>query len=132
MSIASGIFELLKADAGVSAVVGGRIFPVLLPEGPTLPAITYQRVGGTSDPTFDSSGYQRLRIQFDVFGAKYKDADAGREAIREALNGASEITLSDGTVLDNANLIQSADYFMEYPRSFRCMSEYYLYFTFSS
>jgi hypothetical protein len=131
MSIGAGIYALLKADDGVAAVVGGRIFPVLLPENATLPAMTYQIIGGTSDPTFETSGPQRVRIQFDVFAAKYIDADSGREAIRKVLNGFVG-SLADGTYLQNANLIQGTDYFLEYPRSFRCMSEFYLYFNFSS
>jgi hypothetical protein len=131
MSFQSGLFALLRADAGVMAVVSERIFPVLLPENATLPALTYHVVGGSSAPTFATSGMQKVRIQFDCFARSYLDADRARDALRQSLYGYRG-TLADGTFLQNAELIQSVDFFDNDPRQFRCMSEFYFYFTFSS
>ena len=44
MSIEPGLYAHLSAAAGVSALVGTRIYPDRLPEAAALPAITYQRV----------------------------------------------------------------------------------------
>lgn len=130
-----GLFDLLKSFNDLIAIVGGRVFAVVLPENATLPAMTYQVVGGSSEPTFDTSGLQKVRVQFDFFAdsktGSYKAAAGARDALRKLLNGYTG-TLSDGTVVQNADLIQNIDFFEEYPRQFRCMSEFYFYFTFNA
>lgn len=131
MTLADGIFALLSGESTISAVVADRIYPLLLPEGVALPAITFQAAGGRSMPTLATSGMQQPRIQIDVFGATYEDADAGRLALRKFLNG-YQGTLADGTYLQNVDLIQQSDTYEEYPRQFRCMLEFYFYFDFSS
>src|SRR5581483_12336771 len=123
--ITQGIFNLLSQDAQISALIGQRIIPVLLPEACDLPAVTYQIVGGSSSPTFQTSGMQRLRMQFDCFGKNYSDATLTRDAIRKLLNGYQGL-LSDGTFLQNADLIQSVDFFENEALIYRCMIEFYL------
>ena len=48
MNVSESVYARLAADAGVTALVGTRIYPVSLPQTPTLPAITYMM---TSEPT---------------------------------------------------------------------------------
>lgn len=129
MTLADGIFALLSGESTISALVADRIYPLLLPEGVALPAITFQEIGGVSLPTFETSGMQKPRFQFDVFGNTYEDANACRLALRKFLNGYHG-TLVDGTYLQKVDLIQQSDTFEEYPRQFRCMSEFYLSFDF--
>lgn len=129
MTLKAGIYSLLTANVGLSALIGARVYPIVLPEAPTLPAIRYQFAGGASEPTFETSGMQRLRVQFDCFGADPDSADATRSALINALNGYQGL-LSDGTYLQNADLIQSVDFFENDARQYRCMVEFYLYFNF--
>jgi len=129
--ILTGLFALITTASAWQALAAERLSPVTLPEIPTLPAATYQIVGGSSEPTFQTSGMQKLRVQFDHYGNTYSDANGLREATRVLLNGYSG-TLSDGTVLQKADLIQSVDYFENDARQYRCMSEFYLWFDFSS
>ncbi len=134
--IQDGLYSLLSEDPKLSAIVGDRITPVLLPEGSTTPALTYMVAGGSSDPTFSTSGMQRLRVQFDVHAdpkdkAGYRAAIQAREALRLLLDGYRGM-LSDGTYLQNAQRIQDIDYFDDGPRQFRCSSEFYFWFTFNS
>lgn len=127
--IQTGIFSLLTGISAISGLVGTRVYPVTLPENPTLPALSYQIAGGSSLPTFETSGMQRLRVQFEARGATYDDAANLRAVLIAELNG-MQAALSDGTTLQNAELIESIDYFDQDPRQFRCGVEFYLHFTF--
>jgi len=44
ISIEEGIVHLLKNNAGVSALVGTRIYAQKLPQNPIMPALTYQLI----------------------------------------------------------------------------------------
>lgn len=128
---AESIFSLLTMAKGDSTA---RVHPVLLPENEPLPAITYQVVGGSSEPTFETSGWQRLRLQVDVFGPYsrgrdgYRAASGIRETLVAALDGYAGV-LSDGTMLQQVEYIQPIDGFQQDARQYRCGVEFYLYFT---
>lgn len=129
--IEAGLFNLLSTTPAIEAICQTRIYPVVLPEEPTYPAATYQMISARAEPTFETSGFQRWRIQFDCFGVAYPDASGLRDALIKALNGYQGV-LSDGTILQNADFIQLTDYFYDQARIFRCMVEFHLYFTFSN
>lgn len=124
-----GLYALLAGEATISALVGTRIEPIELSIAQTMPALTYKFVGGSGEPTFTTSGMQKVRVEFNSFGTTHLQADTLREAIRKFLNGFRG-ALSDGTVLQNADHIQDLDFFEQYSREFRCMSEFYLFFVF--
>jgi hypothetical protein len=123
----TGLLALLSNNPDLSGV---GIRPVMLPSGFPMPAMTYQIVGGSSYPTLDGDGLQKVRMQFDCYGNSYLDATNLREKVRKFLNGFSG-QLSDGTFLQFADLIQSIDFpFDSDPRQFRCGIEFYLWFCF--
>lgn len=133
--IQTGIFSLITGFPGVAALIGTRCYPVTLPENPTLPALRYQFAGGSSEPTFETSGMQKARIQFDAFAETADAAIALRDALigtqgSPALNGYRGF-LGDGTYLQEAQLVgPGTDYFETDPRQYRCMMEFYLEYTF--
>jgi len=125
--IQAGIFNLLSQNTSIAALIGSRIYPVLLPEDPTLPAMTYHTIGGASMPTLSTSGQQRMRMEFDCWGATYDDAATLRVTLIAALNGYRG-TLSDGTtVLDTQLVGPGTDFFEDAPRTFRCLCEFYVF-----
>lgn len=124
-----GIYSLLAGESTISALVANRITPVRLPIGSPMPALTYRIIGGSGDPTLDTSGMQRRRLQIDAFADTHLQAAQLREAVVKFLNG-FQGALSDGTVLQNADLIQPQDFDEQYSREFRCMVEFYLIFVF--
>lgn len=94
--------------------------------------MSYQTVSGISNPTFDTSGWQKVRIQFDAFGETRTQAANALDLLRQLLNGYRGV-LNSGLFIQKAQLInpEPIDFSIEeYPRDFRCMSEYYVYFTF--
>lgn len=127
--LAAGLYALLAGETTITAIVGTRIEPIELSIGQTMPALVYKFVGGASSPTFETSGMQRVRVEFNCFAGSHLQADTLRETIRKFLNGFRG-ALSDGTKLQNADLIQNMDLFEQDARQFRCVSEFYLYFVF--
>ena len=86
----AGLHDYLTKDNGVKAIVGTRVYPVYLPQSPTYPAITYQRitterVGSTTGP----SGLARPRFQVDCWATTYAGAKALSTAVRTAVDGHS-------------------------------------------
>jgi len=78
------------ASAPLVALVGGRIYPSVLPQNPTYPAITYFRVSGPR--LYDhggASGMAEARIQFDCWASTYSAVKAVAAALRVALSGYS-------------------------------------------
>lgn len=76
------------ANAGVVAVMGSRFYPLYLPQSPSYPAATYQRISAPRDYTSDGAdGHVPVRMQIDVYGERYADARAGADALRLALSG---------------------------------------------
>jgi len=126
---ATGIYGLLASESTLAGIFGDRIEPVELTIAQTMPALTYKVIGGSSEPTFDTSGFQRERIELNSYADTYLQADQGREALLEFLNGYGGV-LADGTVLQNVEFIQKLDFYEQAPRRFRCMVEFYFYFDF--
>lgn len=88
MTIEAAMRAHLIADPGVSGLVGQRIYPIAMPQGTTLPAITYQRVstvriGSKQGPT----GMAQPRLQINCWSKSYGDAKALADAVRVALDG---------------------------------------------
>jgi len=84
------IYTLLSGDALISALVSTRIYPVILPQNVTLPAITYSRISGGQINSF--SGYSNLenpRIQIDVWGVTYASVQALAALVHTAMDGAT-------------------------------------------
>jgi hypothetical protein len=127
--LSTGLYALLAGEATISAIVGTRIEPIELSIGQTMPALTYKFVGGSGEPTFETSGPQKVRVEFNSFGNTHLQADTLREAVRVFLNGYRG-QLSGGILLQNAEYLHPLDFFEQYSREFRCMSEFYLYFNF--
>lgn len=90
MLIEQAIFNHLSTDAGVAALVGTRVYPVMLPQGATLPAVTYMRVSSTRMRTFGAPRMGRVaRFQFTVWATTYLSRGAIVAALIDALEGYS-------------------------------------------
>lgn len=72
----------LVADAAVTALVIGRIFPGRVPQGVVMPAIRYLVVDDLPWNTLEG-GYSRraARVQVDAYAKKYLEAHALADAI---------------------------------------------------
>jgi len=105
MNINEGFFAHLTTDAGVVALVGSRVYPLVVPQDATLPAIAYQQISGPRDHTHSGpSGLVRARMQLTFVGSSYSEAKAVADAARAALDGFAgqmgSVTVG-GAFLDN-------------------------------
>lgn len=82
------IVTKLTGYAGLSALISSRVYPGQLPQRPTLPSVTYQRVSTILVATRDNSGranLERPRYQFDCWATTRKAARAVAAELRYAL-----------------------------------------------
>lgn len=71
------LVSALEGHAGLSALIGSRIYPLMIPQGAALPAVTYQRVSGERiHAMVDDPGLASPRIQVDAWGSTYASAKA--------------------------------------------------------
>ena len=62
-----GLAELLTSNASINAIVNGRVFPVLMPQGETRDSVTYTRITELESYKMDGpSGLIAARFQFDA------------------------------------------------------------------
>lgn len=88
MGIERGIYSLLTGDAGVAALLGTRVYPEVLPQNPSYPAITYQVVSGGSEYEMEGPANQASpRVQIDCYAESAEGAIALKGAVMAALSG---------------------------------------------
>jgi hypothetical protein len=100
--IEPAIYALLTETPGVAALVGTRVYPVVLPQNPTMPAITYQRTSAQrTRSTLGPSGLTRSGFQIDCWSASYLNAKSLCAAVRAAIDGYRETVTGPGVTEGN-------------------------------
>lgn len=88
MSLETDLRVRLAADGAVSGLVAARIYALVLPQKPTLPAISYQRISGPRiQNLLGATGRAVARIQIDSWAETYVGAQTLAAAVRSSLNG---------------------------------------------
>lgn len=86
--IERAIYNILKADVGVSALVSSRVYPNITPQDAALPYLVIVRADTEHvESTSGSSGLARASIEVISFSDSYKEVKALAEAVRKALQG---------------------------------------------
>lgn len=86
--IRKALHGFLLADSAVNAICSGRIYPVRLPQGVTLPSVVYTRITGQGDNKMDgATGLSRPRFQIDAWANSAKLAGTLADAIKDRLDG---------------------------------------------
>lgn len=93
----------ILALPAVSALVGSRVYPLTLPQGALLPALTYQVISGVGEADTQSGpGVQRRRVQFNCWAATYgaacQLADALTAGASAKANALGLVSFLDNTV----------------------------------
>lgn len=89
MNAEAVITALLKASAGLTTLVGDRIYPHSLPEGCELPALVVEHISTTLRPAINAgSGRERRqsRIQVTTIAASYPSLKAVAAQVEAACN----------------------------------------------
>lgn len=107
------IVSELKAHSGLAALVGTRVYPSPLPQRPTLPAVTYQRISTLPIQSRDSAaaGFERTRFQFDVWASDVSGRSSVATELRNALATIRQASNPrvDVTLLQDARDFYEAD-----------------------
>jgi hypothetical protein len=83
-----GLVDFLLAYTPLTVLIGDRVYPLILPQEPTLPAIVYQRIGGV--PEYSQSGFSNLtpvRMQITCWGTTLMSAKNVAIQVKLALGG---------------------------------------------
>jgi hypothetical protein len=67
------ISTAVGADASLTALVGDRVWPLILPEHPTLPAITYALVSQPTEVTQEGVQYRSPKWRLRLWSLDYDD-----------------------------------------------------------
>jgi hypothetical protein len=91
--VAVSIRSWLLTKPSLTNAIGQRFYADILPQNPTLPAVTFSKVHTEHDHTLsDLAGVAHSRIQFDCYATTRATANSIAEAIRKtgiiALRGA--------------------------------------------
>ena len=109
MSVEATLYTRLTTHAGLSALIAARVHPNKLPQGVTLPAVSYRRVSAERVPAMGSdTGLVRARFQFDAWAAGYQAMLDVKEQLRAALERWSTTT---GTVIQDIFYRNETDMF---------------------
>lgn len=97
-TLEAALVALLVPGGAVGAIVGTRVYPVVLPQTPLYPSIRYQRIDTVRGPyrkmATGRSEYARPRFQIDCFATTAAAAQALADAVRSVLDGFSGTSAS--------------------------------------
>lgn len=113
----------LLAQLPVAALLGDRLYPLVLPQAGGLPAATWQRIGADIEYDLDGpAGLERPLVQIDCWAASFADARGLAGAIREVLHGYSG-PMGDLTV-QRVVIEREADEYEAETQLYRCGADY--------
>ncbi len=111
---------ILTAAAGVSAIVGTRVYPQSRPQGSLYPSLTCTRISG--GPLYDDDGevgLENARIQVDCWAEDYGAAKDLARAVRGVLSAfegvAGSVDFRYIMLDDERDLRESGGNVAEYP-----------------
>ena len=107
------LLRMLQEDAGLSALVGNKVFALVIPQGTKLPCITFQRICG-------HSGLEEIDLQIDVWARDYDEAKAIAKAVRAAMPPSGPRF--------SAHLIEDQDLYEDGTNYFRVNMEFKVWF----
>lgn len=85
------LLRLLLDDADLAALVGKKVFALVIPQGTKLPCVTFQRVNGNPQNCLHGhSGLEDIDLVIDVWAHGYAEAKAVAKAVRAAMPPAGD------------------------------------------
>lgn len=119
MNAEKAIYARLAAVAGVTALVGTRIYPVLAPQNPTFPHLVYQRISAERIGNLGAdTDMVESRVQVSCFADSYSGtkelADAVRLALQRADGTFGGVTVDDMWIESDQDIYdpQTRDHFV--------------------
>lgn len=96
MSLETAVVAHLLAQPGFTALIGNRLYPMVIPQGGTLPAVTYQRISSVRySAMVQDTGVATVRLSFSCWATTYSQAKAVAKELRAALQRCTD-TIGSG------------------------------------
>ena len=84
--IEDAMYAHLSTVASLTTLVSNRIYPIMMPQDPTLPAITYQRISNNPQWAMGGAcGLDNPRMQIDCWTTSFAASKALGDALRKAM-----------------------------------------------
>lgn len=84
------LFAALTAHAGIEAIVGERIYPIIVPEESDKPVLVYTIITTLRTVTLtDGDGPANQRVQFSAFATSHKEAHDLLDQVRDCMVNAT-------------------------------------------
>lgn len=102
------LIQVLEGDAAIQTHLGTtpatRITPLVLPQHPTFPALTFQRIANTRENSFDAGGgIDNPRVQVDSWA---ETRQAARELAMEVKRVVENATAFGGWLISDAEFYE--------------------------
>jgi len=122
--IEEAVYSRLNKYASVSALVSGRIYPLVLEQNTSYPAITYTKVASVHIHDLDgSAGLANPTFQVDSWAYTYPEARNLSDAVRRALQGYSGSPYT-GTVVSGIYLTGERHFYDSEVKIYRVSADY--------
>jgi len=108
VSVESELFTLLTGDAGVSALVGTRVYPQVADENAMLPLVVYRRVGGAPLRNLATDDAYSSTFRLDCWATDFSGARQLATAVATAVDRYSGGTIK-AVLLNEALPIRDPD-----------------------
>jgi hypothetical protein len=107
--IAEAIYTILSTHSGLQALVGDRVYPVIMPAEAPTPAVTYQRLATDRTYTSDGpTGEATVTVQVDVWDNDPLVAGRVGDQVVKAMHGAWNQTVA-GVELGTVKCLDEGD-----------------------
>ena len=128
MTLEEALYAYLSIEPGLAALISDRIYPVALPQTPTLPAVTYMRVSAPTLQDFSGTIKRLARMQFDAWSTSYDEAHQVNDALIAALDNYSGLMGGVGGVQCDVTLMTDQDLSDPETAWKRVLSEYEIWY----
>lgn len=85
--VESRVYSALASSSSIRLICGDNVFPLQIPQGTCLPAITYQRVSTLPHSTLRGYTSENARVQVNSYTLTYLQSKELAKAVREAMGG---------------------------------------------
>lgn len=130
-----GLVELLTSNAGINAIVAGRVFPVVLRQGETRDSIVYNRITEFESLHMTApTGLVSARFQIDACSVSHDAAQLLADLVKEQLGGFSGRIEYDPPSASNhvdvqlIELINGRDDFDNVAKLYRMSRDYFIWY----
>lgn len=125
-SLEESIVDILTGHAGLTSLVSDRVGPPPLPQGSSLPAISFFRVSTLAVHAHSGNvGLKRSRMQFDVWGDSVSSVSAVVAQLEDALEHYRGTVA--GVRIDAALSIMDLQRYSPETESYRRIVDFYIW-----